>query len=268
MHQEGYMKSIGDCYCYRCKSTSAEDLNEKAKSMEKELNEWTGIAENAREEYYPLNSFTNKQLCLLRKELFDPQKLTSEVKFLFTALLPCTPWPDIIEAIHDTRQQPLKFSTATDSDQTLSTKTKMPPRLDKSEQKLDLKQLVESSALKQHERDIFMNMTEQGTIPLVTLLLILRNRRNPKSELKLNKMINQYEDIRLGPWMESTKFEEICKEINELLLLTDVEQSTLFLLNETEDKVVTCDETVSIPITVSKSSSSMVDLSQSRYELL
>ena len=155
MHQEGYMKSLGDCYCYRCKSISAEDLSEKAKSMEKELNEWTRIAENAREEYYPLNSFTNKQLCLLRKELFDPHKLISEVKFLFTALLPCTAWPDIIKAIHDTRQQPVKFSTATVSDQASFTKTKMPPRLDKSEQKLDLKQLVESSALKQHRERYF-----------------------------------------------------------------------------------------------------------------
>ena len=79
--------------------------------METELKEWTEISENARDKYYPLNSFTNKQLCLLRKELYNPQKLTSEVKFLFTALLPCTSGSDIIKAIRETWQQPLNFPT-------------------------------------------------------------------------------------------------------------------------------------------------------------
>ena len=135
--------------------------------METELKEWTEIAENARDKYYPLNSFTNKQLCLLRKELYNPQKLTSEVKFLFTALLPCTSGSDIIKAIRETWQQPLNFPT-TVSDATVSTQSSpsftpkgAPPLSDKSEKTLELKQLVESSALTQSERDLFMNMTEQ-----------------------------------------------------------------------------------------------------------
>ena len=256
MHQEGFMKSLGDCYCYRCVSLTAKELSKKARDMETELKEWTEIAENARDKYYPLNSFTNKQLCLLRKELYNPQKLTSEVKFLFTALLPCTSGSDIIKAIRETWQQPLNFPT-TVSDATVSTQSSpsftpkgAPPLSDKSEKTLELKQLVESSALTQSERDLFMNMTEQGTIPLVTLLVILRNRG--KAELKLNRMIVQYEDIRLGPWMQSAKFEDICKEINELLS----ERAAKFLLKEKEDKATTSNENISRPIVVSKSSAS------------
>ena len=262
MRQEGFMKSLGDCYCYRCISLTAEELSKKVKEMEVELNEWTEIAENARHNYYPLNSFTNKQLCLLRKELYNPQKLTSEVKFLFTALLPCTSGSDIIKAIRETWQQPL---TTTVSDATVSTQSSpsftskgTPPLSDKSEKTLELGQLVESEALTQSEWDLFMNMTEQGTIPLATLLVILRNRG--KAELKLNKMIDQYEDIRLEPWMQSAKFEDICKEINELLS----ERSAKFLLKEKEDKATASNENSSRPIVVSKSSASIIDLSQPR----
>ena len=262
MRQEGFMKSLGDCYCYRCISLTAEELSKKVKEMEVELNEWTEIAENARHNYYPLNSFTNKQLCLLRKELYNPQKLTSEVKFLFTALLPCTSGSDIIKAIRETWQQPL---TTTVSDATVSTQSSpsftskgTPPLSDKSEKTLELGQLVESEALTQSEWDLFMNMTEQGTIPLATLLVILRNRG--KAELKLNKMIDQYEDIRLEPWMQSAKFEDICKEINELLS----ERSAKFLLKEKEDKATASNENSSRPIVVSISSASIIDLSQPR----
>ena len=258
MRQEGFMKSLEDCYCYCCISLTAEELSKIARAMETELNEWTEIAENARDRYYPLNSFTNKQLCLLRKELYNPQELTAEVKFLFTALLPCTSGSDIIKTIRESWQQPL---TTTVSDATVSTQSSpsftskgMPPLSDTSEQTLELDELVESEALTPSERYLFIDMTEQGTIPLATLLVILRNRG--KAELKLNKMIDQYEDIMLEPWMQSANFEDICKEINELLS----ERSAEFLLKGKEDKITTF-------IVASKSSASIIDIPQPRYGL-
>ena len=262
------MESRGDRYCYRCSHLTSDELSDKSESMEKTLNEWTKAVENARDKYYPLNSFTNKQLCLLRKELYEPQKLTSGVKFLFTSLLPCTAESDIIRAINETRKQQQKclttFSDASSHDHSAPSSTKKITHISskKTRQALELKQLVKSSALKPNELDLFINMTESHrTKPSLTLLIILRNRG--KSEPKLSIMLEQYTDIRLQ-LMQTTKREEINREINELLS----KQSSEYFLKETEDEAdkADSDESVSRPIKVPvKPPTSSVDLSLSRY---
>ena len=259
MHQEGYMKSIGACYRYHCVGLLTKDLSTKVKIMETELKEWTRIAENARDEYYPLNSFTNKQLCLLRKELYNPQDLTYEVKFLFTTLLPCTPESDIIKAVQVAWQQPFNFPTSDEtlsthkSSSTFSSSCKTVPLLDKR-QTLDLKQ-IQFEVLEEREKDLFLNMTEQGTDSLVALLVILRNRGKP--ELNLYKMLDQYDNLRLEQFEQNVKFEDICDEINELLPVN-------FFLKQTEETVTSEDKTHST-MAVSKPSSSIEDFSLSRY---
>lgn len=158
MHQVGYMESIGDCYCYRCSITTVDELTQKAKTMEEALKEWTDLVEITRSKYYPLNSFTNKQLCQLRRELCSPNDLKCEGKLLLSALLPCTSDSDITKIIHESRQQLLnsvtterdqtvgKHSTARDSD--ISKKVVSASHVNEEvKQALEIKQIVESSAL-------------------------------------------------------------------------------------------------------------------------
>lgn len=272
MHQEGYMESIGDCYCYRCSSTTVDELNNKAKNMDEQLKEWTKLVEDTRSRYYPLNSFTNKQLCQLRRELYalppcasDSNVLTCEVRFLLSALLPCVSDSDIIKALCESKQQLLsspttamgsprvsKGSLASDSSkQAASASAK------KTEQVLEIKEIVESSVLSSREQNLYMNMTVQlNAEPMLTLLAILRSSID-EGNCELGDVLEKYEDLH-----DELTISDINEQIKEYV---SKRSSKLILMKED----VSSDESISSTVEPSKKrptkvSSSIIDLSLQR----
>ena len=263
------MESIGDCYCYLCKDTTVDELNNKAIRMEEELNEWTMLVENARSNYYPLNSFTNKQLCLLRRELYNPNGLKCEVKCLLNALLPCTSDSEIIKAVHESWQDLFSSPSAVGLSR--------PPRTsdsetsqhcnsvsdEKTENSLEIEQLVESAALTAIERDNYRNLTEsQRAEPSLTLLAILKSSADKKYDFF--SVLDMFEEIKLTLiGHKKLKIADINKLINELLS----KRSSAFFLkeNEEEEQILTgsCESASSTES--SRKKPSPINLSLARY---
>ena len=277
MHQEGYMESIGDCYCYLCKDTTVDELNNKVKRMEEELNEWTMLVENTRSRYYPLNSFTNKQLCLLRKELYNPNGLKCEVKCLLNALLPCTSDSEIIKAVHESWQHLFSSPSALTvsrhsraSDSETSQKYTSVSEV-KTKNSLEIEQLVESAALSAIERDNYRNLTEsQRAEPSLTLLAILKSSADKKCDFL--SVLDMFEEIKLTLiGHQKLKITDINKLINELLS----KRSSAFFLKEEEEKeeeqiLTGSNESISSTESSRKKltlSPSAINLSLSRYKL-
>ena len=283
MHQEGYMESIGDCYCYRCSSTTVDELNSKAKNMDEQLKVWTERVENARSRYYPLNSFTNKQLCQLRRELCaflspcasDSIALTCEVKFLLSALLPCASDSDIIKALRESRQQLLSspttavgsprvsrsLITSDSSKQAASASAKI------TGEALEITDLVKSSVLSLHEQDNYMNLTEsEKTEPMLTLLAVLKS--SDEGNYELPDALEKFEFLQLQVMNSKLTISDINKQINEYLS----QRSPKLCLKKEAHVLATSDERISSTVEPSEkrpstmsSRSSIVDLSLQWY---
>ena len=230
MHQEGYMESIGYVESYDCSSTTVDELNDKVQAMQEKLKKWTMLVEKTRSRYYTLNSFTNKQLCQLRRELYNPTGLKREVKYLLNALLPCTSDSDIIEIVNKSWQHLSTTPTVDESDLSIKKHTRADvvplecASASDNEQTLEIEQLVESAALTASERDKYRNMIEsQNAEPLLTLLAILRSSGGM---CELNDVLEKYEDITLD---DGLKLADINKQINEHL---SKRSSKLLLKNE------------------------------------
>ena len=233
MHQEGYMESIGDFKSYDCNSTTVVELNKKVEMMEEKLKKWTMVVENTRSRYYPLNSFTNKQLCLLRRELCNPTGLKREVKFLLNALLPCTSDSDINDIVQKSWQHLSTTLTVDESNLSVKKHTRangVPPEnasASGNKQPLEVKHLAVLTA---KERDSYRNMTEsQGVEPSLALLAIIRSSSEGMCEL--DDVIEKYEDIKLelrdGSGLTLT---DVYEQINKHLLSKG--SPALFLVDE------------------------------------
>ena len=281
MHQEGYMESIGDCYCYRCSSITVDELNNKAKNMDEQLKEWTKLVEDTRSRYYPLNSFTNKQLCQLRRELYtfpspcvsDSNALTCEVKFLLSALLPCASDSDIIKALSESRQQLLSSPTTTmgspivskSSIASDSSKQAATASAKQTEQALEIKELVESLVLSSSERDNYMNMTEsQRTEPILTLLAILKS--SDEGNCELPDVLESFEVLQLQVMNLKLTISDIYEQINGYLS----KRSPKLCLKKEAHILASSDESISTTVEPSKNrlpimSTSTIDLSLQRY---
>ena len=272
------MESIRDRYHYLCSNIElADELSAKVKSMERELKQWTMHVESTRDEYYPLNSFTNKQLCELRQELYiNPVELKCEVKLLLNALWPCTPDLVISKAIHESWQQLFNSPSAL-SDPTVVMKPKSANDSEKdsisesadaeNKKALEINELVESEALTKGERDIYMNMTEsRGTKSLPTLLVILKSRGEPNCELC--DMLEKYEKFNKELRNQKVKIMEHCtQEINELLRLSK-KSSGVFLKKKSPVSSAPCKEISTVKLPQNKPSSKMsspTGLSVTRY---
>ena len=270
------MESIRDCYHYVFKDSQlADELSIKVESMERDLKEWTMYVESTRGRYYPLNSFTNKQLCQLRRELYmNPVKLKCEVKLLLNALWPCTPDSVIGKAIHESWQQLFNSPSAL-SDPTVVMKPKsandserdgMSESADaESRMALEINELVESEVLTKWERDIYMNMTEsQGTKPLLTLLVILKSRG--EANCKVCNMLDKYEKLNIELRKRKVKITEHCtQEINELL---SKQSSGVFLKKKSPVSSAPCKDISNVTLPQNKPSSRMsspTGLSVTRY---
>lgn len=231
------MESIGDFKSYDCSSTTVDELNDRVQMMEEKLKKWTMLVENTRSRYYPLNSFTNKQLCLLRRELYNPtgHVLKREVKFLLNALLPCTSDSDITEIVHKSWQYLSTSLTADESDLSVERHTRANvvgslENVSASSNKhaLEIKQLA---ALTESERNSYRNMTEsQRTEPSLALLAILRSSSEGMSEL--DDVIDKYEDIKLE-LRDGLTLTDINDQINEQLS----ERSPTLLLEDAKQQI-------------------------------
>ena len=69
LQQVGNVKYIGWKMEFYCQQNLVENLQESAKKMEKELEEWKKEVRNACNEFYELNYYTTRQLLVLRSEL-------------------------------------------------------------------------------------------------------------------------------------------------------------------------------------------------------
>ena len=273
------MESIRDYYEYLFKDEKLTHmLSAKVESMERSLKEWTMHVESTRCVYYPLNSFTNKQLCKLRQELYmNPVKLKYEVKLLLNALWPCTPDSVIGKAIHESWQQLFNSPSACMSDPTVVMKPKsanVSERDSVSEsadagkgKALEINELVESEALTKGEKDIYMTMTESrslGTKPSLTLLVILKSRGEPNCELR--NMLVKYEKLHKELRKQNVNITEYCtQEINELL---SKQSSGVFLKKKSPVSSAPCKDLSTVTLPQNKPSSRMsspTGLSATRY---
>lgn len=264
MHQAGHMESIRDCYHYLCSEITADELSSKVESMERELKEWTMLVESTRDVYYLLNSFTNKQLCQLRQELYmNPVKLKCEVKLLLNALWPCTPDSVISKAIHESWQQLFNSPSACMSDPTIvmnpvsandSEKNGVSESANvESGKALEINELVESEALTKRERDIYMNMTEsQGTKSLLTLLVILKSRG--ELNCALTDMLEKYEKLKYELRIQKVKITDVTQEINEHL---SKQSSCVFLKKKSPVSSAPCEDLSTVTLPQNKHSSRM-----------
>ena len=274
------MESIGDCYCYRCSITTVDELNNKANNMDEQLKEWTKLVEDTRHKYYPLNSFTNKQLCQLRRELHallpctsDLNALTCEVKFLLSALLPCASDSDIIKALCGSKQQLLSSPTTAmespssiTSDSLKQAASSSPKNTEQAS--AEIKELVKSSVLSSSERDNYMNMIEaHNTEPVLTLLAVLKS--SDEGNCELADVLETFEILQLQVMNSKLTIFDINKQINRYLST----RSPKMCLKEEMHIPASSDETISSTVEPSKkrptkTSSSTIDLSLQRYSLL
>ena len=106
LHAQGCVYFIGWEFRFQCKQNPLE-LQEEEKYLSRQLKLWEGAVNIARNNCYSLNSFTMKQLLLLRKELvpnyyhngeykdvLHPQAITL-LKYLF----PCTEAKELVSTV-------------------------------------------------------------------------------------------------------------------------------------------------------------------------
>ena len=272
------MESIQDYYEYLFKDEKLiHMLSAKVESKERELKQWTKHVDSTRDEYYPLNSFTNKQLCKLRREFYmNPVRLKCEVKPLLNALWPCTPDSVIGKAIHESWQQLFNSPSAL-SDPTVVMKPKSAnvserDRISESAdaekgKTLEINELVESEALTKEEKDLYMAMAEShslGTKPLLTLLVILKSRGEPNR--KVRNMLVKYEKLHKELRKQNVNITEYCtQEINELL---SKQFSGVFLKKKSPVSSAPCKDLSTVTLPPNKPSSRMsspTGLSVTRY---
>ena len=264
LHKVGIMEYIGERYDYPCDSTNTEKLVLQTKEMKKALKNWTEL-DTAREKYYPLNSFTNKQLCLLRQELHDPEKLKTEVVCLLKALLPCLADSLIARTVKETWQQLFHNSACTSTVAAPNAIIcKMPSNApldpfeiieDLPQNELQLEQLVDLM-LSSSQREAYFNMTEKyDCLPLLTMLILL----SAGDCIDPTEVLEQYESMVIEADLDEII---IVKQINEILQ----RKTPPYKLREIEDTlsvVETRDSTISP--TESIVSESSIDLSLPRY---
>ena len=267
LHKVGNMEYIGKCYHYPCDSTNTEKLSLQTREMKKALENWTEL-ETARERYYPLNSFTNKQLCLLRQELYYPENLKTEVTCLLKALLPSLSDSDIVKTVKETWQQLFLTPThtvAAPNARVYETPSISDPPLetfdiieDLPQKEMQLEQLVESTLLTSSEREVYSNLTENyDTNPLLTMLVILSV--SDGTQCTDGKVTDQYDDMVLET---DLKERIIVQLINELL----EKKSLPYKLREIEEQsIVAQSEDGNLSPSGSIMSESSVDLSLTRY---
>ena len=92
LHEQGCTQYIGWQYQFHFKSGQLSQLKEEQKSMSHQLQLWSEAITSARDKCYALNSYTMKQILLLRKEL-HPQFTTGKMEFVLApqalSLLKC-----------------------------------------------------------------------------------------------------------------------------------------------------------------------------------
>lgn len=222
MHQQGYMESIGDQFCYQCGKTTVAELNKKATNMELELTKWTNFVKDVRRRYYQLNSFTMKQLLCLRGELYHPKELNFQVVSLLKTLLPCASEFEIAKAIESTWEELFQSPHVGVIPDTRKKRNQEPTEsaemslqgIQGEDQYLELEAFLESSALKQKERDVYHNMTEsQRKDPYLTLLAIMRI--DDEENCTVVNIIDVFEEMMLKDENQPTDI--VIDEINTLL---------------------------------------------------
>ena len=139
LHEQGCTQYIGWHYQFHCGSGQLSQLKEEQKKMFQQLQLWNEAVTAARDKCYALNSYTMKQILLLRKELQPRFTTTGDMEFdlipqalsLLKCIHPCAAtetillklkesWNDM-EAESEVKPQPTRGPIITSSSQ-LSTK--------------------------------------------------------------------------------------------------------------------------------------------------
>ena len=101
LHEQGCIQYIGWQYHFHCRSDQISQLKEEQKFIFQQLQLWNEAVTTARYKCYAFNSYTMKQILLLRKEL-QPRftTTTGDMEFVLTqqalSLLKCVhPCADI-----------------------------------------------------------------------------------------------------------------------------------------------------------------------------
>ena len=93
LHEQGCTQYIGWQYHFYFKSGQLSQLKEEQKSMSHQLQLWSEAVTAARDKCYVLNSYTMKQILLLRKELHPQFTTTGDMEFVLApqalSLLKC-----------------------------------------------------------------------------------------------------------------------------------------------------------------------------------
>ena len=106
LHREGCIEYISIQYFYECKEENLiDEIKRNTNDLEKALEQWKKVVSVARDTYYELNSYTTKQLVMLRKNLpsshlfSDEFELSEQTIALLRFLDPCSHSADINEAV-------------------------------------------------------------------------------------------------------------------------------------------------------------------------
>ena len=81
LHEQGCIQYIGWQYHFHCGSGQLSQLKEEQKFMSQQLQLWSEAVTAARDKCYALNSYTMKQILLLRKELQPRFTTTGDIEF-------------------------------------------------------------------------------------------------------------------------------------------------------------------------------------------
>ena len=201
-HEQGCTQYIGWKYRFHFKSGQLSQLKEEQKIMSQQLQLWSEAITAARDKCYVLNSYTMKQILLLRKELHPQFTTTGDMEFvlapqalsLLKCIHPCAAtetiliklkesWNDL-EAKSEMKTLPKKCPSDNDTPESHQLPTKDPREL--------LDDIV--NTFTGNENLIYVNLTErQGHDKLWVMSEILKRSirtdiKDPRNNCKVKEI--------------------------------------------------------------------------------
>ena len=206
LHAQGCVHFIGWEYRFHCGQDSIQQLREEQKHLSRQLKIWEEAVNTARNDCYPLNSFTVQQLLLLRKELVPKYYHNGEYKdvlhpqaiTLLKYLFPCTGVKALVSTVKSSwelLEEPVEEQLQAKENEVIATQTNEAASgpLPKTNG-LTCEQIVET-ILTEFEQTVYTTLTTiTGYNSVWVIAEILQRNPRATDQTKADKALDEISD--------------------------------------------------------------------------